>query len=60
MTTASPIGQRIAVINIIPLEIYGLHYDKHDMINYLPIKLEDIQVYGNTFLMIVHVFQDLI
>ena len=60
MTTASPIGQRIAVINIIPLEFYGLHYDIHDMINCLLTKLEDILVYGNIFIMIIHVFQDLI
>lgn len=38
VTTASPIGQRIAIINIIPLEFYGLHYDISDMINCLPAK----------------------
>jgi hypothetical protein len=42
VTTVSPIGQRIAIINIIPLEFYGLHYDIPNMINCLSTKLEDI------------------
>ena len=39
VATASPTGQRIAVINIIPLEFYGLLYDMPDMINCLSTKL---------------------
>ena len=35
-------SQRIAVINIIPLKFYGLHYDISNMINCLPPKLDDI------------------
>jgi len=34
----TPIGQRIAIIIIIPLEFYGLHYDIPDMINCLSVK----------------------